>query len=93
MSGRRKSRTALMLQRALFCYAKSKSELLLMVYNETFRDAIAIGKREGHDLSNPAESVFALAVPVIRCCQPQGSPTQLGDVSRVGSFSEQVWGV
>lgn len=49
----------------LFRYAKSKSELLLMVYNETFRDAIAIGKREAHDLSNLAESVFALAVPVM----------------------------
>ncbi|MCA4756229.1 helix-turn-helix domain containing protein [Mycobacteroides abscessus subsp. abscessus] len=49
----------------LFRYASSKAELLLMVYNDQFRQAIETGMRNAADIDDPSEAVFAMVAPVI----------------------------
>ena len=49
----------------LFRYASSKSELLIMVHNEEFRRAFAIGQELSLKHSAPAESIFALLEPIL----------------------------
>ena len=56
----------------LFRYAATKADLLLMVYNERFREAITEGRRAAAGLSDPIEAVFALVMPVLK-----GSAEQL----------------
>lgn len=50
----------------VFRYAATKSELLLMVYNEEFRLARIEGERAARTAGAGAESVFALLVPILR---------------------------
>lgn len=50
----------------LFRYAASKAELLLMVYNTEFRDAIAAGRLAAESVVDPASAVFAAVRPVLR---------------------------
>lgn len=50
----------------LFRYASSKSELLLMVYNEVFDAAVTRGQSDVAGIADPAERVLALLAPVIR---------------------------
>ncbi|WAY19665.1 TetR/AcrR family transcriptional regulator [Mycolicibacterium fortuitum] len=49
----------------LFRYASSKAELLLMVYNDQFRQAIETGMRNAADVEDPSAAVFAMVAPVI----------------------------
>lgn len=49
----------------LFRYASSKAELLLMVYNDQFRQAIETGMRNAADIDDASEAVFAMVAPVI----------------------------
>jgi TetR/AcrR family transcriptional regulator, cholesterol catabolism regulator len=49
----------------LFRYASSKAELLLMVYNDQFRQAIEAGMRNAADIDDPSAAVFAMVKPVI----------------------------
>lgn len=49
----------------LFRYASSKAELLLMVYNDQFRQAIETGMRDAADIDDPSAAVFAMVAPVI----------------------------
>ncbi|SHN47003.1 TetR/AcrR family transcriptional regulator [Cryptosporangium aurantiacum] len=49
----------------LFRYASTKAELLLMVYNDRFRAALAEGKRAATG-STPRDRVLALLAPIVR---------------------------
>lgn len=49
----------------LFRYASSKAELLLMVYNDQFRQAIEAGMRNAAEVDDPSAAVFAMVAPVI----------------------------
>ncbi len=49
----------------LFRYASSKAELLLMVYNDQFRQAIETGMRNAADIDDPSAAAFAMVAPVI----------------------------
>lgn len=49
----------------LFRYASSKAELLLMVYNDQFRQAIETGMDNAADIDDPSAAVFAMVAPVI----------------------------
>ncbi|MEV0671189.1 helix-turn-helix domain-containing protein [Mycobacterium sp. NPDC050441] len=49
----------------LFRYASSKAELLLMVYNDQFRQAIELGMHNAADIDDPSAAVFAMVAPVI----------------------------
>ncbi|OBB27283.1 hypothetical protein A5792_24185 [Mycolicibacterium peregrinum] len=49
----------------LFRYASSKAELLLMVYNDQFRQAIETGMRNAAEIDDPSAAVFAMVAPVI----------------------------
>ncbi|WP_296192577.1 TetR/AcrR family transcriptional regulator [uncultured Microbacterium sp.] len=49
----------------LFRYAASKSELLLMVYNEEFRAAIDEGERRAAPVAETVAAIGALVIPTI----------------------------
>ncbi|SHJ68279.1 transcriptional regulator, TetR family [Tessaracoccus bendigoensis DSM 12906] len=49
----------------LFRYARTKADLLLMVYNEEFGTAIEEGRRVAARVANPAEAAYALIAPVL----------------------------
>lgn len=49
----------------LFRYAASKSELLLLVYNEHFRSAIEEGEARAQAITDLADAIFALVEPVL----------------------------
>lgn len=49
----------------LFRYAAAKADLLLMVYNLRFGQAIVDGQRAAAGLEDPVEAVFALVLPVL----------------------------
>jgi AcrR family transcriptional regulator len=49
----------------VFRYASSKGELLLMVYNEKFREAIEAGTRAASEINDPAKATIALIDPII----------------------------
>ncbi|WP_307817773.1 TetR/AcrR family transcriptional regulator [Nocardia acididurans] len=48
----------------LFRYASSKGELLLMIYNEDLRAALALGARQAAAHADPVESIWALLEPI-----------------------------
>jgi AcrR family transcriptional regulator len=51
----------------LFCYVDSKAELLLMVYNDRFAEAIAAGVAAGAQATgDPADVVIAMVEPLLR---------------------------
>lgn len=49
----------------LFRYASSKAELLLMVYNHQFRQAIETGLHNAAGIADPAAAVCAMLAPAI----------------------------
>ncbi|MFJ2759381.1 TetR/AcrR family transcriptional regulator [Nocardioides sp. NPDC087217] len=51
----------------LFLYAKTKSELLLLVQNSTYADALVRGKQAAEEITDPLEAVMAIVCPVAEC--------------------------
>ncbi|HET7802258.1 MAG TPA: TetR/AcrR family transcriptional regulator [Humibacillus xanthopallidus] len=55
----------------LFLYAKSKGELLLLVQNATYADALTRGRSAAEGVSDPLEAVMAIVRPVVECNRKQ----------------------
>lgn len=55
----------------LFLYARSKAELLLLVQNTHYAEAIERGLDAAADAGSPLEAVMALVVPVVECNRRQ----------------------
>ena len=55
----------------LFLYAKTKSELLLLVQNAHYRTALDVGVANSATETNPVDAVMAILVPVIECNRQQ----------------------
>jgi TetR/AcrR family transcriptional regulator len=55
----------------LFLYARTKTELLLLVQNAHYREALEEGLRDSADCSDPTDAVMALLTPIIRCNRVQ----------------------
>lgn len=55
----------------LFLYVKSKGELLLLVQNSAYADALAKGKAGAAEISAPLEAVMAIIRPVVECNRTQ----------------------
>lgn len=51
----------------LFLYAKNKGELLLMVQNASYVDALAEGVEAASEETNPTDAVIALVAPIVAC--------------------------
>ncbi|MEC3915819.1 TetR/AcrR family transcriptional regulator [Nocardia sp. CDC160] len=59
----------------LFRYAASKGELLLMVYNEELRTALADGAAAARDQTDTVEAVVAMIGPLLRAAERQPENT------------------
>ncbi len=55
----------------LFLYAKSKGELLLLVQNSTYADALAEGTSAAESIPDVLEAVMAIVRPVVECNRKQ----------------------
>jgi TetR/AcrR family transcriptional regulator len=55
----------------LFLYAKSKGELLLLVQNSAYADALARGTAEAAGSTVPLDAVMAIVRPVVECNRTQ----------------------
>jgi AcrR family transcriptional regulator len=55
----------------LFLYAKTKGELLLLVQNSTYADALVEGKQAADGLTDPLDAVMAIVRPVVECNRKQ----------------------
>jgi AcrR family transcriptional regulator len=55
----------------LFLYAKTKGELLLLVQNSTYADALARGKADAQHLPDVLDAVMAIIRPVVECNRVQ----------------------
>lgn len=55
----------------LFLYAKSKGELLLLVQNATYADALERGKSSAEGTTEALEAVMAIVRPVVECNRKQ----------------------
>jgi TetR/AcrR family transcriptional regulator len=55
----------------LFLYAKSKSELLLLVQNSGYADALARGTAAAEAIPDVLEAVMAIVRPVVECNRTQ----------------------
>ncbi|NUT70896.1 TetR/AcrR family transcriptional regulator [Pseudarthrobacter sp. C4D7] len=51
----------------LFLYAKNKGELLLLVQNSAYADALATGTAGAAKATSPLEAVMAIVQPVVEC--------------------------
>ncbi|KQY46098.1 TetR/AcrR family transcriptional regulator [Cellulomonas sp. Root137] len=51
----------------LFLYAKSKAELLLLVQNSTYADALARGRSAAEGITGTLDAVMAIVRPVVEC--------------------------
>lgn len=51
----------------LFLYAKSKSELLLLVQNSSYVTALEEGRAAAEDIPEPIEALLAIIRPVVEC--------------------------
>ena len=51
----------------LFLYAKNKGELLLLVQNSSYVDALAEGKEAADGITDPLDAVMAIIRPVVEC--------------------------
>lgn len=49
----------------LFRYAPTKNDLLLMVYNEWLRDALARGAEDARNTADPVTAIMALVTPMV----------------------------
>jgi len=55
----------------LFLYVKNKGELLLLVQNEHYREALELGRRAAADARTLVDAVVALVEPVVACNRVQ----------------------
>lgn len=55
----------------LFLYAKTKGELLLLVQNSAYADALVQGKQEAEGITDPLDAVMAIVRPVVECNRKQ----------------------
>jgi AcrR family transcriptional regulator len=55
----------------LFLYAKSKGELLLLVQNSTYADALAEGTSAAESIPDVLDAVMAIVRPVVECNRKQ----------------------
>lgn len=55
----------------LFLYAKNKGELLLLVQNSSYVDALAQGRAEAERVADPLEAVIAIIRAVVECNRVQ----------------------
>jgi AcrR family transcriptional regulator len=55
----------------LFLYAKTKGELLLLVQNSTYAEALIQGKQEAEEITDPLDAVMAIVRPVVECNRKQ----------------------
>jgi AcrR family transcriptional regulator len=55
----------------LFLYAKTKGELLLLVQNSTYADALEQGKAAAEDIADPLDAVMAIVRTVVECNRKQ----------------------
>jgi AcrR family transcriptional regulator len=55
----------------LFLYAKNKGELLLLVQNSSYVDALAKGRAAAESVTDPLEAVIAIIRPVVECNRVQ----------------------
>lgn len=55
----------------LFLYAKSKGELLLLVQNSTYAEALERGKSAAEDITDTLDAVMAIVRPVVECNRKQ----------------------
>ncbi|MFC8800710.1 TetR/AcrR family transcriptional regulator [Promicromonospora sp. NPDC057138] len=55
----------------LFLYAKTKGELLLLVQNSTYADALVEGKQAAEGVTDPLDAVMAIVRPVVECNRKQ----------------------
>lgn len=51
----------------LFLYAKTKSELLLLVQNSAYQTALVEGKSAAADIEDPLHAILAIVRPVVKC--------------------------
>ena len=55
----------------LFLYAKTKGELLLLVQNSTYADALVAGRTAAEAIPDVFEAVMAIVRPVVECNRKQ----------------------
>jgi AcrR family transcriptional regulator len=55
----------------LFLYAKSKGELLLLVQNSTYADALAHGRSAAEGITDTLDAVTAIVRPIVECNRKQ----------------------
>src|SRR5215207_11052122 len=55
----------------LFLYAKTKGELLLLVQNSTYADALAQGRSAAESIPDALDAVMAIVCPVVECNRKQ----------------------
>lgn len=55
----------------LFLYAKTKGELLLLVQNSTYVDALARGRSAAENIPDVLDAVMAIVRPVVECNRTQ----------------------
>lgn len=55
----------------LFLYAKTKAELLLLVQNSTYADALVKGRADAEGIPDVLEAVMAIVRPVVECNRKQ----------------------
>jgi AcrR family transcriptional regulator len=55
----------------LFLYAKTKGELLLLVQNSTYAEALVRGKQAAEVVTDPLDAVMAIVRPVVECNRKQ----------------------
>lgn len=55
----------------LFFYARTKGELLLMVQNALYADALRQGRDAAEALDDPVDALVAIAEPIIHCNRTQ----------------------
>lgn len=55
----------------LFLYAKNKGELLLLVQNSSYVDALAKGRAAAESVTDPLEAMIAIIRPVVECNRVQ----------------------
>ena len=55
----------------LFLYAKTKAELLLLVQNSSYADALAAGRAAAEAIPDVLEAVMAIVRPVVECNRKQ----------------------
>ncbi|GGG25594.1 TetR family transcriptional regulator [Rhodococcoides trifolii] len=55
----------------LFLYAKTKSELLLLVQNSSYQDALSVGKARAAQTVDALGAIMAIVRPVVECNRKQ----------------------